>query len=542
MSYRSVLAGGLPLTLALVLVTMLAPTAVHADTLVVCTEASPDALNAALSTANTSFDVSEQTSDRLVEMEIGGSAIKPGLADSWTISDDGLLYTFHLRHGVKFQSNAVFKPTRDFNADDVVFSFNRMLDHTSAWYKVNGGTYDMFASFIEPSLLSVTKSADDVVQFHLKSQSASLLSALSVQSFSISSAEYAAAMDKAGTPQQLDLAPIGTGPFQLVQYQKDSLLRFRAFADFWGKTGGMPERAPKVDNLVFSITPDASVRLAKLKTNECQVARYPNPADIEAIRAEPGLALQEATIASASYLALRTDRKPFDDGRVRKALAMAIDLDSLVKAVYQGTGTPTAALVPPSLWGHNGEVKPYSYDPDAARALLKEAGYPDGFSTDLWAIPVVRAYMPNGKRAGELIQADWAKIGVTAKITTFEWGEYLRRRRQGEGNVGMGGGTWDYPDPSEQMVNFTCRALPTGRNLADWCNQQYSDLVDQANLVTDQTERARLYSKAQQVMHDDVPIILFADAKAFLAQRGTVQGLKIHFLGGQPFGGVSLSQ
>jgi dipeptide transport system substrate-binding protein len=327
-----------------------------------------------------------------------------------------------------------------------------------------------------------------------------------------------------------------------VQYQKDSLIRFRAFPDFWGKAGGMPERAPKVDNLVFSITPDASVRLAKLKTNECQVARYPNPADIEAIRADHGLALQEATIASASYLALRTDRKPFDDVRVRKALAMAIDLDNLVKAVYQGTGTPTAALVPPSLWGHNSEVKPYPYDPDAARALLKEAGYPDGFSTDLWAIPVVRAYMPNGKRAGELIQADWAKIGVTAKITTFEWGEYLRRRRQGEGNAGMGGGTWEYPDPSEQMVNFTCRALPTGRNLADWCNQKYSDLVDQANLVTDQAERAKLYSQAQQVMHDDVPIILFADAKAYLAQRGSVQGLKIHFLGGQPFGGVSLSQ
>jgi dipeptide transport system substrate-binding protein len=540
MSYRGALAGGVLLALPL---TLQAATlqAARADTLVVCTEASPDALNAALSTANTSFDVTEQTSDRLVEMAIGGSAIKPGLADSWTVSDDGLLYTFHLRHGVKFQSSATFKPTRDFNADDVVFSFNRMLDHAGAWYKVDGGSYDMFAAFIEPSLLSVTKMADDVVQFHLKAQSASLLSALSVQSFSISSAEYAAAMEKAGTPQQLDLAPIGTGPFQLVQYQKDSLIRFRAFPDFWGKAGGMPERAPKVDNLVFSITPDASVRLAKLKTNECQVARYPNPADIEAIRADHGLALQEATIASASYLALRTDRKPFDDVRVRKALAMAIDLDNLVKAVYQGTGTPTAALVPPSLWGHNSEVKPYPYDPDAARALLKEAGYPDGFSTDLWAIPVVRAYMPNGKRAGELIQADWAKIGVTAKITTFEWGEYLRRR-QGEGNAGMGGGTWDYPDPSEQMVNFTCRALPTGRNLADWCNQKYSDLVDQANLVTDQAERAKLYSQAQQVMHDDVPIILFADAKAYLAQRGSVQGLKIHFLGGQPFGGVSLSQ
>jgi dipeptide transport system substrate-binding protein len=513
----------------------------RADTLVVCTEASPDWLNAALSTSNTSFDVSEQTSDRLVEMEIGGSTLRPGLATSWTISPDALRYTFTLRHGVKFQSNALFKPTRDFKADDVVFTFNRMLDHNGAWYKVNSGTYDMFATVIEPNLATVTKSADDTVVFTLKTPSASFLNALSVQPFSISSAEYAAALEKAGKPEQLDMQPIGTGPFQLVQYQKDSLVRFRAFPDFWGKAGGMPERAPKVDNLVFSITPDPAVRLAKLRAGECQIARYPNAADLDTIRTTPGLAVQEGTIASASYLAMRTDHKPFDDLRVRKALAMAIDLNSLVKAVYQGTGTPTAALVSPTLWGHNADVKPYPYDPEAAKKLLAEAGYPNGFATDLWAIPVARAYMPNGRRAGELIQADWAKIGVTAKIVTFEWGEYLRRRRQGEGDVGMTGATWDYPDPSQQMANLTCRARSTGRNFANWCDEGYDSLVDKANLVTDQAERAKLYSEAQQIIHDQVPGILFADAKAFVALRTNVNGFKIHFLGGQPFGGVSLT-
>ena len=512
----------------------------RADTLVVCTEASPDALNAALSTANTSFDVTEQIADRLVETEIGGSKLRPALAESWTISPDGLRYVFKLRHGVKFQSNAAFKPTRDFNADDVVFSYNRMLDHTGAWYKI-ATSYDMFASFIEPALQSVTKEADDVVVLTLKNPSASLLNALAIQSVSISSAEYAAAMEKAGTPNQLDQQPLGTGPFQLVQYTKDSNIRFRAFPDFWGKTNGQPERAAKVDNLVFSITPDAAVRLAKLRAGECQIARYPNPADVDAIRATPGLVLQEDTIASASYLSLRTDHKPFDDVRVRRALAMAIDLNSLVKAVYQGTGTPTAALIPPSLWGHNETVKPYPYDPTAAKALLAEAGYPNGFQTDLWAIPVVRAYMPNGRRAGEMIQADWAKIGVTAKIVSFEWGEFLRRRRLGEGDVGMTGGTWDFPDPSQLMVNLTCAARATGRNLSNWCNQPYTDAVDRANLITDQAERAKLYIDAQQIIHDEVPGILFADAKVFVALNNKVQGFKLHSLGGQPFGGVSLT-
>ena len=124
----------------------------RADTLAVCTEASPDALNAQLSTANTSFDVSEQIADRLVEMKIGGSDLVPGLAQSWTISEDGLTYTFKLRHGVKFQSNADFKPTRDFNADDVVFSFRRMFDKSDPFYQSASGNFPEFVDLVAPSL------------------------------------------------------------------------------------------------------------------------------------------------------------------------------------------------------------------------------------------------------------------------------------------------------------------------------------------------------------------------------------------------------
>jgi dipeptide transport system substrate-binding protein len=515
--------------------------AARADSLVVCTEASPDALDANLSTSNTSFDVSEQTSDRLVEMEIGGSKLLPALAESWTIADEGLRYTFKLRHGVKWQSNDKFKPTRDFNADDVVFTFNRMFDPANSYYKVGGGKYDMFAAFVQPSLKAVRKISDDTVEFELAKPSAPLLNSLSVQSFSILSAEYAAAMEKAGAPEQVDLAPIGTGPFQLVQYQKDSLIRFRAFPDFWGTKGGMPERAPKVDNLVFSITPDPSVRFAKLRANECQVVRYPNPADLPQMRSTSGVTVQEATIASVSTLSFRVDKTPYTDHRVREALVSAIDLDSLVKAVYQGTGTPAGALVPPNLWSHNAQLKPWPYDPAHAKELLSEAGYPNGFSVDLWAIPVARAYMPNGRRAAEMIQADWAKVGVTAKIVSFEWGEYLRRLRAGEAEIAMGGGTWDYPDPDELMFNLSCDAVPTGRNTPHWCNQTYTDLVKKAQIVTNQDERARLYEQAQQIYHDDIPALLFADAKAYVGVRDGVRGFKLHFLGGQPFGGVGLA-
>jgi len=509
---------------------------------VVCTEASPDALNANLSTANTSFDVSEQVADRLVEMEIGGSTLKPGLAETWDISPDGLRYTFHLRHGVKWQSNAAFKPSRDFDADDVVFTFQRMLDKANPWNKVGGGNYPMFAALVEPPLKAVTKLDDYTVAFDLKQPHAPLLATLSVQSFSITSAEYAAAIDRAGGSREAyDLNPIGTGPFELVQYQKDSLIRFRAFPDFWGAKGGMPERAAKVDQLVFSITPDASVRFAKLRANECQVARYPNPSDLDFMRAAPGVVVQEATIASVGYLSFKNDKKPFDDRRVREALADAIDLDSLVSAVWLGTGTPTASVVSPGMFGHADALHPRKQDIPRAKALLAEAGYPNGFALDLWAIPVARAYLPNGRRAAEMIQSDWAKIGVTAKIVTFEWGEYLRRARNGEGDSAMLGGTWDYPDPSQQLIGITCEALNSGRNTPRWCNRAYSDLIARANVITDIAERAKLYQQAQQVIFDEVPMMLFADSRAYVPVRSNVKGFELHFFGGLPFGGVSIT-
>src|SRR5690606_17868231 len=123
-----------------------------------------------------------------------------------------------------------------------------------------------------------------------------------------------------------------------------------------------------------------------------------------------------------------------------------------------------------------------------------------------------RSYMPNGRRAAEMIQANWANIGVKANIVSYEWGEYIKRARRGEGDVVMLGATWDYPDPSQQMLGFTCEAIrPGGSNYSNWCNKTYSDAVNKANLVTDQEQRSQLYIAAQQAFHDDVPAVLFAD-------------------------------
>jgi len=526
---------------ALSLSALLQPGAAGAQTLVVCSEASPDFLNPQFSSQNTAYDVAAQIYDRLVATERGGSQIIPSLAESWTISEDGLTYIFKLRHGVKWHTNKSFTPTRDFNADDVVFSVMRMFDENHPYYKVGGTNYQFFGEIVKPSLKAIEKVDDYTVKVTLTRPYAPLLSALSVEPMSILSAEYADAMTKANTQDLVNQAPIGTGPFSLLAYQKDATVRFRAVPDHWTKAVGNKDRMALVNDLIFVITPDASVRYAKVKSGECQIARYPNPGDLPAMRTDPNLTLLSGSIADQSFLAFNQQKKPFDDKRVREALVYATNIPAIIDAVYQGTGKQAAAIVPPSLWSHNDTLKPRPYDPAKAKALLTEAGFPNGFKTVLWAIPVVRAYMPNGRRAAELIQADWAKVGVEAQIQSYEWGEYLKRGRAGDHEVGMFGYTWDYPDPSQILLSgWHCDGVKSGANRARWCNKEFSDLLTKANTITDQAERTKMFMRMQEIFQEDVGGLLFANAQAFTPVRKEVKDYKIHFFGGQPFVGVSL--
>ncbi|MDI9229718.1 ABC transporter substrate-binding protein, partial [Serratia bockelmannii] len=161
---------------------------------------------------------------------------------------------------------------------------------------------------------------------------------------SILSKEYADNMLKAGTPEKLDLNPVGTGPFVLQQYQKDSRILYKANPDFWGTK-------PKIDRLVFSITPDASVRYAKLQKGECQVMPYPNPADIASMKKDDKINLMEQPGLNVGYLSFNTEKKPLDNVKVRQALTMAVNKQAIIDAVYQGAGQAAKNLIPPTMWG-----------------------------------------------------------------------------------------------------------------------------------------------------------------------------------------------
>lgn len=525
------------LPLALMAAGAISASAHAASTLVYCSEGSPEGFNPTFYTTGTTFDASSKNMfNRLVEFKLGTTETEPGLAESYEVSDDHLEYTFHLRKGVKFHSTKDFKPTRDFNADDVIFSFSRQWDKKHPYHDVSGGSYEYFNGMGMPDLIEdIVKVDDYTVKFILNKPEAPFVANLAMDFASIFSAEQAAYLMEKGTPEQLDSNPIGTGPFQKVQYQKDSLIRYTAFDDYW-------KGRAKIDRLVFSITPDASVRYAKLKAGECHVMPYPNPADLEQMEADSDINLMSQEGLNVGYLAFNTQKAPFTDTKVRQALSYATNKKAIIDAVFQGAGKTAKNPIPPTMWSYNDNVKDYSYDPVKAKALLKEAGYEDGFKTNIWAMPVQRPYNPNARRMAEIIQEDWKQVGVDAEIVSYEWGEYLKRSTKGEHDSVLLGWTGDNGDPDNFMyVLLGCDGVG-GSNRAQWCNEEFDGLLKAAKQTSDKAERTQLYEEAQEVFKREAPWITIAHSVVYEPIRKEVKGFKIDPLGGHYFYNVSLEK
>ena len=511
-------------------------TGAMAKTLVYCSEGSPEGFDASLYTSGTTFDAAAKTLyNRLVEFEKGTTTVIPGLAESWEISDDGLEFTFKLRSGVKFHSTDWFTPTRDFNADDVVFSFNRQLDKSHAWNQYVAGTaWEYFDGMDMPTILKEIVKVDDMtVRFVLNRPEAPMVANLAMDFASIVSAEYAEQLDASGNRDDMNQKPVGTGPFQLVAYQKDAVIRYKAHDGYWGGKQA-------IDNLVFAITPDNSVRTQKLIAGECHVMPYPNPADLEMLKANEDLQVMEQEGLNVGYLAYNTTQVPFDNPKVRKALNAAINKQAIIDAVFQGQGKIAKNPIPPTMWSYNDAIEDDPYDPDAAKAMLEEAGV-SGLSMKIWAMPVARPYNPNARRMAELIQADFANIGVEAEIVSYEWGEYLKKSRalDRDGAILLGW-TGDNGDPDNFMATLLSCAAVENSNRAQWCYKPYDDLMQKAKQISDQAERTAIYEEAQIIFKQEAPWATIAHSIVFMPMYKNVQGYIMDPLGSHRFDGVDL--
>jgi dipeptide transport system substrate-binding protein len=509
----------------------LAPAASRAaGTLTVCTEASPDTLDIAQSQAAVVVDaIGNTVFDQLVLYRRGTTEMVPGLAQSWSISPDGLTYTLQLRPGVKFHTTPWFKPTRDLNADDVVFSFSRLSEKKGPWHDAAPNGFQMWHSTgMADAIRHVEKVDAMTVRLVLNRPTAPMLSMLAnAFNSSVMSAEYGAQVLKAGKAEQFHAQPVGTGPFQFRSYQKDATLRLAANPQYWGSK-------PQFDQLVMAITPDSAVRVQRLKAGECLIGANMRGETIGALEGTP-VKVEAAPGLLTSYISLNTQRKFLSDVRFRQALALAFDRRSYIQSVYGGRAQPAAAFLPPLLWGHNAELKA-RFDPEQAKALVKASGY-DG--TELTILARIGGSI-DGKRAAELMQADWAKVGIKVRVQMIEWGELLRRTAAGEHDITFLSWAGDADPDNFFSPNLICESIAAGGNRSRWCNKSFDTLVDKARGLNDQAERGKLYRQAQRMIYDEVPLIPTVYPQFFTAVNQRVNGFQSSPFVDLDFRGVAL--
>lgn len=507
-----------------------------ASTLVYCSEGSPSGFDPGQYTDGATFDAAAHTLyNGLVQFKIGTTDVEPGLAESWEVSEDGKTYTFKLRQGVKFHTTDYFTPSRDFNADDVVFTFQRMLDKEHPYNKAYPAEFPYAADMgMVEDVASVEKVDDHTVKMTLKKVNAPFLQNLAMPFAYVLSAEYADKLTAAGKQADINTQPVGTGPFVLKSYQKDQQIRYVKHPDYWNKDN------VKLDNLIFAITKDSGVRAQKVEAGECSLSRYNKVAEVEAAKKSGKVNVESREGYNTGYLSINSrEGRIGSDVRVREALDLAIDKDAIINAVFAGAGKRAAGLLPPSQWGVDTNLKPSAYDPERAKALLKEAGK-ENASIELWYMPVQRPYNPNAKLMAEMIQADWAKVGLNAKLVTYEWGEYLSRGKKGEADSMLIGWTGDNGDPDNWFGNLLSCGAVGGSNYGGFCDKEFDKTVVDARSTIDKDERTALYMKAQEQLVEKKPAVYIAHSVTDALLAKNVKGYVLEPLGSTRFEGVSV--
>lgn len=507
-----------------------------ATTLSVCTDANPEGFDVvqynSLATTNASADV---LMNRLVDYDAKLRKLVPSLAESWTVSPDGLTYVFKLRRGVKFHSTDYFKPSRDLDSEDVAYTFRRMLDPKNAWHNVAVQGFPHAQSMQLPVLVKKIETPEgNTVSFTLDHPDATFLASLSMGFASIYSAEYMMQLMNAGTPEKLNTQPIGTGPFVFKSFLKDQVIRYQANpAYFAGKPG--------IDALVYAITPDASIRAQRIKENECQVMLSPKPLDIAELRNDPDLKVEKIAAFMTSFVAINSQHPPLDKPEVRRAINLAFDKATYLKTLFDGSATAADGPLPPSTWGYANDLPGYKHDVAKARALLSKVGLKDGFKTTIWTRPTGSTLNPNPGLGAQLLQADLKKIGISSDIKMVEWGELIRRAKAGEHDLLFMGWSGENGDPDNFLTpQFSCAALQSGTNFARYCDADLDNLINDGKGTNDQSKRTKIYERAQAVIQRRALWLPLAHPAATVIIRRNVVGYSVSPFGRQDFSRVTL--
>jgi len=464
------------------------------NVLVVGQIAEPKSLDPQAVTAVNDFRILMNIYDGLVRYKDGTLEVEPALAKSWTISDDGLTYTFNLREGVKFHDGTPF------NAAAVKFNFDRMLDENHPFYDTGPFPLSFFFSAVD----SVTAVNAETVEFKLKEPYAPFLSNLAYPTGLIVSPS---AVEKFG--KEFGRNPSGTGPFRFAEWESNAKVVVTRNDDYW-------EGAPSLEAVVFRPITDGNTRVAEMLAGGIDLMVEIPPDSVATFANDKGYRVQEQAGPHVWFLILNAKEGPFANKAVRQAINYAIDKKSLVENVLQGTAEVAAGPTPPAFsWAYNESLQPYPYDPDKARAMIKEAGFENAKVT--FYVTEGGSGMLDPVPMGAAIQADLAKVGLEVKIETYEWNTFLGKVNPGlEGKADMAEMAWMTNDPDTlPYLALRTGAWPEdgGFNSGYYSNPKVDKLLENARRSTDQAERAKLYREMQVIVQDDAPWAFIANWK-----------------------------
>ena len=505
----------------------------------------PDSLDSMNTTTGTALVVTTQVEETLIDFKPGTLELAPLLAESWTPNADSTEWTFKLKTGVKFHDGTPF------NADAVVFNFQRISDPKFQYgYRAEGNTFaifpDIFGGFSDsPDTLwkGVEKVDDATVKFSLKQSVPLFPNYLAASYFAISSPDAVKKNGvKYGTPE---VGGVGTGPFVFKSWQAGQSLTLTRNDAYWGDKAKMP-------GLVVRFIKDAPQRLAELQAGNIDFTVNLAPDARATIKSSSDLSSPDIEPFNIAYLAFNMRNKPFDNVKVRQAISYAIDKQAILDGFYSGVGTIATDFLPDALkWARPSTIDAYSYDPEKAKALLKEAGYPNGFSTmvmtdgkevplELWYMPVSRPYYPTAQAIAEAYSTYLADIGIKVQLKTEDWGVYLDNWDAGKKNgMVMLGWTGDYGDPNNFLnVHFG----PGEEKKTGYKNQAVWDTLKKAGAAKTQDESAKLFQEAGTQINKDLPRIPIVHAPPVFAQKKALTGWVPNPTGGESFAPISISK
>lgn len=484
-------------------------------------------------TDGNSIVVHNQIYNRLIEFKPGTTDLQPGLATAWTASPDGKTWTFKLRQGVKFHDGT------DFDAESVKFNVDRWWDKNNPFgYRNAGKTYEIWEQIFggskgEPNSLLQNLVVTDryTIQFVLKQPFSAFPSTIGSGYFGIASPT---AIKKAaatyGTPAA---GAVGTGAFMFKEWRSGDRVVLEKNPNYW-KAG-----FPKSNQLVMRFITDPAARLAQLRAGQLDFTVDLAPDQKAEVDRDLTLTAVSRPSFNVGYLALNPTYKPLSDVRVRQAIAHAINRPAIVKAFWGDLAESTPHFIPSTLsWAQSPDLKDYDYNPQKAKELLTQAGYPNGFALDLWYMPVSRPYFPTPKPISEAFAADLNAVGIRASLKTKDWTAYIADRIKAPGYQSfMMGWTGDYGDPD--TFYYPHFGAGSTKDIGNWKNDRVLQLLDQARLTADQSTRSKLYAEVDQILHQEVVRLPIVHSKPLLVSRKTIDGWLPSPLGTEPFEAIS---